>query len=73
MPTGGVGGIWILRSLFVNRPKAGPALIVVAAVTAMLALPALALAHLERPSYWPDRFPALLDLHVPRLAVYLPR
>ena len=26
----------------------------VAATTAMLALPALALAHLERPSYWPD-------------------
>src|SRR5215217_7428589 len=26
----------------------------VGAITAMLALPALALAHLERPSYWPD-------------------
>jgi hypothetical protein len=27
------------------------------AITAMLALPALALAHLERPSYWPDPAP----------------
>ena len=29
----------------------------VAATTVMLALPALAFAHLERPSYWPDPAP----------------
>ncbi len=41
-----------------NRSAGGRiAGLIVAATLALLALPALALAHLERPSYWPDPAP----------------
>ena len=47
----------MLRSLFRVRPARRTLLL--ASITAIfaLALPALALAHLERPSYWPDPRP----------------
>ena len=42
---------------FLTRLNRRVVLLVATAAAALLAMPALAFAHLERPSYWPDPNP----------------